>query len=181
MTALRTLGAALVACSLLLAALGTGGFSGGTADRSIAVSVAEDPAGYLGIDPEACRLTNRLAEPVTVTLSGEVRSQRLEYDTDRPETVELDDGGEQTLRLAPGEAGAVEVGGTTTVTAEGPNVAVEAERRFDCATVEVALEDEDVELAVDSTDGSLELPERVTENETSTEGAATPTATPDAS
>lgn len=181
MTALRTLGAALVACSLLLAALGTGGFSGGTADRSVAVSVADDPTAYLGVDPEACRLTNHFAEPVTVTLSGEVRSQRLEYDSDRPESVELDDGGEQTLRLAPGEAGDVEVGGTTTVTAEGPNVAVETERRFDCATVEVVLEGDDVELAVDGTDGSLELPERVTENETATGGEPTPTATADAS
>lgn len=105
----------MMVCSLLLAMIGTGGFSEGSADRQATVSVAEDPSAYVGIDPGECDLTNRFVASVTVTLTTE--------------------NGSQTLELEPGETGDVTVGGSTDVTVESDDGMFEVtmERTFDCS------------------------------------------------
>ncbi len=97
--ALRVAGFGLLALALVVAVAGTGGFSSATADRGVAVDVADDASAYVGYDaaePETVYGGNESAL-VTVTNRLPVSVSITDVDVDAPAGLDVhvtDSGGE---------------------------------------------------------------------------------------
>lgn len=155
---LRYASVALAVLAVTLVAVGTGGYSAVTADRSISVTVADDSTAVLGLERDlvagtnnstasSVTVTNRLVTDVTVQVDPEPIGD------DRP-SLDVDPG---SFTLAPGDDREVRV----SMACPGPNATSMDEAGADDAgneTVDDGSSDlEDVDLDVHARGSNVEI------------------------